>query len=110
MQPAVPSPDQQLRAKVATPAVIAVVLGGLSLVGLIFPPAIVAGISAIVLGWFSRKTIASSGGAIRGRTLAWIAIGLGILGTLLSLVFPGFVVYVWIYAAFHGGQLPSGAP
>jgi hypothetical protein len=34
------------------------------------------------------------------------AIGLGVLGSLASLVFPAFIVYGWSYAAFHGGRLP----
>ncbi len=94
--------------KVATRAVVAVILGGVSLVGLIFPPMLLVGITATVLGWTSRKLVASSEGALSGRTAAWIAVGLGILGSLLSLVIPGLIVYVWIYAAFHGGQLPPG--
>lgn len=108
MLPPEPSVDQQPRPKVDTRAVVAVVLGAVSLAGLIFPPMLLVGITATVLGWRSRKSVASSGGALSGWTAAWIAVGLGILGSLLSLVIPGLIVYVWIYAAFHGGQLPPG--
>lgn len=90
-------------------AVVAWVLGATSVVGIVFPPLFGAGLAAVILGWTARKRIARSGGQLRGKTIAIIAIVLGILGCLVSLVLPGFIVSVWIYALFHGGQLPSGA-
>ncbi len=45
-----------------------------------------------------------------GAWLANLALVLSVVGMLGSLVLPAFIVSVWIYAAFHGGQLPSGAP
>jgi hypothetical protein len=92
-------------------AVVAMIFGLLSLPGLVFPPLLGAGVIGIVLGWTSRRRIADSGGALKGKWIAITGLAFGVLGSLLSLVFPGFVVYVYIYAAFHGGQLPgNGLP
>ena len=90
-------------------AIAALVLGFVSLGGLVFPPLLFMGVAGVVLGWTARRRIARSGGALRGRGIAIGGLVLGGLGSLLSLVLPGFVVGVWIYAAFHGGQLPGGA-
>ena len=87
-------------------AVVALVLGALSLVGLVFPLLLALGVTAIVLGWTARRRIARSGGALKGGRIAIAGLVLGVLGSLLSLVLPGFVAYVYIYAAFHGGQAP----
>lgn len=84
-------------------------LGATSLIGIVFPPLFGAGLAAVILGWTARKRIARGGGQLKGGTVAIIAIVLGVLGCLLSLVIPGFIVSVWIYALFHGGQLPNGA-
>ena len=84
-------------------------LGLISLIGLIFPPLFAIGVAGIVLGWTARKRIARSGGELKGKGIAFAGIVLSVFGCLLSLVIPGFIVSVWIYAAFHGGQLPSGA-
>jgi hypothetical protein len=86
---------------------VALFLGFASLSGLVFPPAIGLGVAGIVLSLMARKRIATSAGRLRGQALIWIALGLSVLGILLSLVLPGFVVYVWIYALSHGGQLPG---
>jgi hypothetical protein len=90
-------------------AVAALVLGVFSLAGLVFPPMLGLGIAAIVIGWAARRRIARSGAAVKGYRIAVAGLVLGVLGSLLSLVLPGFIVGVWIYAAFHGGQLPYGA-
>ena len=90
-------------------AVAALAIGAISLIGLIFPLLLAAGVAAIILGWVARKRIVRSGGELRGNGIAIAGIALGVLGSLLSLVFPAFVIGVWIYAAFHGGQLPGGA-
>jgi Domain of unknown function (DUF4190) len=90
-------------------AVVSLVVGLLSLFGLIFPPLIAAAVIAIVLGWTARRRIAASQRALKGGRIAIAGVMVGILGALFSLVLPGFVVGVWIYAAFHGGQLPGGA-
>jgi hypothetical protein len=90
-------------------AVAALVIGSISLIGLIFPLLLGAGAAAIVLGWMAHKRVRSSGGELKGNGIAIVGIGLGVVGSLLSLVFPAFIVSVWIYAAFHGGQLPGGA-
>jgi mannose/fructose/N-acetylgalactosamine-specific phosphotransferase system component IIC len=87
-------------------AVAALVLGLVSLPGLVFPPLFGVGVMAIILGWTSRRRIAKSGGALKGKGVAIAGLALGVLGCLLSLVFPAFIAYVWIYAAFHNGQLP----
>jgi hypothetical protein len=92
-------------------AVAALALGLLSLPGLVFPPFFGVGLMGIILGWTARRRIANSGGALKGKGIAITGLVLGVLGCLLSLVFPGFIAYVYIYAAFHGGQLPgSGLP
>jgi Domain of unknown function (DUF4190) len=90
-------------------AVVSLAVGLLSLFGLIFPPLIAAAVIAIVLGWTARRRIAASQRALKGGRIAIAGMIVGVLGGLFSLVLPGFVVGVWIYAAFHGGQLPSGA-
>ena len=90
-------------------AVASLAIGSISLIGLIFPLLVAAGVVAILLGWVAHKRIRSSGGELKGNGIAIVGIGLGVVGSLLSLVFPAFIVGVWIYAAFHGGQLPGGA-
>jgi hypothetical protein len=85
---------------------IALILGAISLFGLVFPPLLGAGVAGIVLSRMALRRIASGGGALKGRTTAWIALALSVVGSLLSLVLPLFVVYVWIYAASHGGRIP----
>jgi hypothetical protein len=73
-----------------------------SLGGLVNPLLIVAGITALVLGW---RTMRKPGASV--KALAVIGMVLGGLGVLASLVFPGFIAFGYIYAATHGGQLPS---
>ena len=85
---------------------IALILGLISLFGLVFPPLLGAGVAGVVLSWMALKRIASSGGLLKGRRTAWIALALSVIGSLLSLVLPSFVLYVWIYAAFHDGRIP----
>ena len=87
-------------------AVAALVCGLVSLAGLIFPLLLGLGVAGIILGWAARKRVARSGGELKGQGIAIAGIALGILGSLLSLVIPGVIVGVWIYAAFHGGRLP----
>lgn len=83
-------------------AVTALVLGLISLIGLVFPPCLGLGIAAIVLGWTARRRIARSAGRLKGIRIAVAGMSLGVLGSLLSLVLPGFVIGVYIYAAFGG--------
>ena len=85
-------------------AVVSLVLGVISLIGLVFPPLLGAGIAGIVLGWVARRRISRSPGELKGKWIAIAGIAVGVVGSLLSLVLPGFVVGVLIYAAFHGGQ------
>ncbi|GAC1513235.1 MAG: hypothetical protein NVS1B3_17540 [Candidatus Dormibacteraceae bacterium] len=89
-------------------AVVALVLGLLSLGGLVFPPLLGFGVAGIVLGWKAHQRVVRSGGEVKGNRIAIAGLALGVLGSLMSLVLPGFIVSVWIYAAFHGGQLPFG--
>lgn len=106
MQGQIPSPIPRDSA-----AVVALVCGLISLGGLVFPPLLGVGIAAIVLGWTARRRIARSAGALKGSGMAIAGLMFGVLGSLLSLVFPGFVAFVYIYAAFHGGQAPgNGLP
>ncbi len=100
----------QPRVKTDSGAIVALILGLVAMIGLIFPPLLGLGIAGIVLGWVAHRRIGRSGGALKGKWFAFGGIVLGVLGSLLSLVIPGFIVGVWINAAFHGGQLPSGAP
>ena len=92
------------QAKTDSGAVVALVLGFISLIGLVFPPLLAAGIAAIVLGWVASRRIGRSGTELKGKWIAAAGMVLGTLGSLLSLVIPGFIVGVYIYAAFHGGQ------
>lgn len=98
--------------QIAAPATVdgraqaALGLGVASLIGLIFPPLLVAGVGAIYLGWTAQRRIARSEGKLRGRWMALTGLALGVVGSLLSLVLPAFFGYVWIYAAFHNNQLP----
>ena len=96
--------DQRIEGRVFA----ALVLGLVSLIGIVFPPAIGLGIGAIVVSIRERKRIATGAGGLRGGWLLWVALVAGMIGCLLSLVIPGFVVYVWIYALFHGGAFPPG--
>jgi len=102
-----PSPPQT---RTDSGAVAALVCGFVALGGLVFPPFLGLGIAGILLGWTSRRRIARSNGELRGNAMAVGGLVLGVLGSLLSLVLPGFVVGVYIYAAFHGGQLPQSLP
>lgn len=95
------------RPRLESGAISSLVLGFLSLVALVFPPALGLGIAAIVLGWTARRRIAGSGGAQRGGHIAIVGLLLGVIGTLEGLVLPGFVAFVYIYAAFHGGKVPG---
>jgi hypothetical protein len=99
----VATPDHSSqRIRTDSGAVTSLVLGFISLIGLVFPPCLGLGIAAIVLGWTSRRRIALSAGALAGGRIAVAGLALGVLGSLLSLVLPGFVVGVYIYAAFGG--------
>jgi hypothetical protein len=107
----VSSPNNPAQIRTDSGAVTAIVLGFISLVALVFPPALGLGIAGIVLGWTARRRIARSGGALKGGRIAIGGLVLGVLGTLEGLVLPGFVAYVYLYAAFHGGQVPgNGLP
>ena len=75
---------------------------------MLFPPAFVLGAIAIVLSVVLRQRIKASGGRLRGTAVLWVAMVLGVVGCLLSLVFPAVIVYGLVYALFHGGQLPAG--
>lgn len=85
---------------------MALLLGFLSLVGLVFPPAIGLGVAGIVISLIERTRIAASGGSLKGRILVWIALVLSAIGCLLSLAIPGFIAYVYVYAIFNGGRAP----
>jgi Domain of unknown function (DUF4190) len=88
-------------------ATASLVCGTASLIGLVFPPLIAAGIAAIVLGWRCRRRIARNANELKGTGIATAGLVFGVFGTLLSLVIPGFVAYVFVYAVFHGGQCPN---
>lgn len=104
-------PIDSAQARTDSGATTALVLGFLSLVALVFPPALGLGIAAVVVGWNARRRITRSNGALKGRPLAVAGLVLGVIGTLEGLFIPGIVAYVYIYAAFHGGQPPgNGLP
>lgn len=105
------NPTELAPAPVDRSAIAALVLGFVSLVALVFPPALGLGVAAIVIGWTARRRIARSTTAVRGSAFAIIGLVLGVIGTLEALVLPGIVAFVYIYAAFHGGQIPgNGLP
>jgi uncharacterized membrane protein YqaE (UPF0057 family) len=91
-----------------TTAVVSLVLAVLSLPALVFPPLLGLGVAAIVTGVIARRRVLASAGVLKGEGIATAGIVVGVLGTLLGLVLPGFVVAVWIYAIFHGNQIPYG--
>jgi Domain of unknown function (DUF4190) len=103
------SPTTSTELQTDSGAVAALVCGLVSLIGLVFPPLLFVGVAGVILGWTARKRIALSNGGLKGSRIAVAGLALGVLGILLSLVIPGFIVGVWIYAAFHGGRLPAGA-
>ncbi len=106
----IPAPeDAPPTVRTDSAAIVSLVLGVVSLPGLLFPPCLGAAVIGVVLGWIARRRIAAAHGALKGGRIAIAGIALSVLGGLLSLVLPAFVVGVWIYAIFHGGQLPSGA-
>ena len=103
------SEQPAFEARTDSAAVVSLALGFVSLGGLVFPPMLATAIMGIVLGWTARRRIAASQGTLKGGWLAIAGLVLSVLGAFCSLVLPSFVVGVWVYAAFHGGQLPSGA-
>jgi hypothetical protein len=84
----------------------AVWIGAVSVFGLFFPPLLIAGIAGVYLGFTALRRIARSEGKLKGRSMALAGLGLGAVGTLLSLIVPGIIAYVYIYAAFHNGRMP----
>jgi hypothetical protein len=86
---------------------VALILGIISLFGLVLPPLIGCAIAGLILGWRSRRAAIAEGKSPRvpNAALAFSAVG-----ALDSLVLPGFVVYVVLYALTHNNQLPPGAP
>src|SRR5260370_16287421 len=99
----------QPRVKTDSGAIVGLILGLVAMIGLIFPPLLGLGIAGIVLGWVAHRRIGRSGGALKGKWFAFGGIVLGVLGPLLSLLTPGFIVAVWINPPFHGGQSPATA-
>jgi|SRR5690348_13655383 len=102
------SPAATDRARTDTSAVVSLVLAVLSLPALVFPPLLGLGIAAIVTGVIARRRVSASAGLLKGRGIATAGIAIGGLGAVLGLVLPGFIVAVWIYAIFHGNQIPYG--
>jgi hypothetical protein len=88
-------------------ATVALILGIISVFGIVLPPLIGCAIAGLILGWKSRRAAIAEG---RSLWLSYLALGLSAIGALDSLVLPGFVIYVVIYALTHGNQLPPGAP
>ncbi|GAC1656362.1 MAG: hypothetical protein NVS9B1_11570 [Candidatus Dormibacteraceae bacterium] len=84
----------------------ALLFGLVSLLGLFLPLLLAAGVAGIYLGWTARGRIKASPGELRGAGIAVAGIGLGILGSLLSLALPAVIIYGWAFASAHGGRLP----
>ncbi len=95
--PPQPSQPPQPLAKNDSRAVVALVLGLLSMTCM----GLFAGIPAIVIGAMSRKEIDRSQGALTGRSMAAAGIVAGLFGTGLSLV---------ILVAVLGGALEASHP
>src|SRR5438270_8993130 len=87
-------------------AVAGFVLGVVSMGGLLFPPMLGVAVMGVILSWTARRRIARNADRLRGTGLAVTGLVLSVLGCALSLVIPGIIAFVYIYAAFHGGQLP----
>jgi MFS family permease len=99
--------DAPPQVRTDTGAIVSLALGFVSLIGLVFPPFIGLGVAGIAIGWISQRRVARDRLQLKGRPIAIAGIVLSVIGTLLSLVIPGFIVSVWIYAIFHGGQCPG---
>lgn len=84
--------------------VVALILGLISLFGLVFPLLIGAAIAGIVLA--IRGLRHPEPGTFRGRPGALVALVLNVLGLLASLVIPGVIAGALIFSLFHGGRLP----
>jgi hypothetical protein len=65
----------------------ALTVGILSVVGCLLELGVVLGPIAAIMGFISRKRIASSGGAFSGETRAMVGLVLGVLGFVASGLF-----------------------
>ena len=79
-------------------ATTALVIGIFSLVLCFFEVGVVLGPIAAIMGFISRRRIASSGGLLAGETRASVAIVLGVLGFVVS--------GLWIFALSFGPPIP----
>lgn|SRR5487761_698681 len=75
------------------PAVVALVMGVLSIATSVIVVGIVLGPIAAILGYVSYRRIDSSAGRLRGRGLALVGLVLGIAGLVASFVVPGVLLY-----------------
>lgn len=75
------------------PAVVAFVMGLLSIATSVIVVGIVLGPIAAILGYLSYRRIDSSAGGLRGRGLAVAGLVLGIAGLAASLLLPAVLLY-----------------
>jgi len=75
------------------PAVVAFVMGVLSVATSVIVVGIVLGPIAAVLGYLSYRRIDSSGGRLRGRGLALAGLVLGVAGLAASLLLPVVLLF-----------------
>jgi hypothetical protein len=76
------------RGRLDGPAVVAFVMGVLSVATSVIVIGIVLGPIAAILGYLSYRRIDSSEGALRGRGLALAGLVLGVAGLAASLLLP----------------------
>ena len=75
------------------PAVVALVLGVLSIATSVIVVGIVLGPIAAILGYLSYRRIDSSAGKLRGRGLALAGLVLGIAGLAASFLLPAVLLF-----------------
>ena len=91
-----PLPAQVVVRPTSPKALVALVLGILSVVACTF----LTGIPAVLLGWMARREIARSDGRLDGSPAATVGMVLGLVGTVLGVVL--LAVWLWLGMALAG--------
>ena|ERR1700688_3522039 len=81
------------RSRLDGPAVVALVVGVLSIATSVIVVGIVLGPIAAILGYLSYRRIDSSAGRLRGRGLALAGLVLGIAGLAASFLLPAVLLF-----------------
>ncbi|HWW96026.1 MAG TPA: DUF4190 domain-containing protein [Vicinamibacteria bacterium] len=87
------SESEAERSHLDGPAVVAFVMGVLSVATSVFVVGIVLGPIAAILGYLSYRRVDSSDGRLRGRGLALAGLVLGIAGLAASILLPVVLLF-----------------